>query len=236
MSASHTQNPVLLNVEEAYARWAPSYDETPNPLLALEERLLTPILNNFAHCSMVDLGCGTGRWLQQLESAAPRSLVGIDSSPAMLAEAAKKCLPSTALVRADCTATPLPACSADCALASFLLSYVKDLPGFAAEAARILRSCGTLIVSDLHPRTFSYGWRRTFKTTGDLFEIATFNYSIADLTSTLANTGFMLEEMRESSFGKEEEIFFSENGMLDQFRQVDNLPVIYWARFALAER
>ena len=233
MSVSDTQITIMLPALEAYELWASTYDETPNPLLALEERLLAPILSRFTHCDIVDLGCGTGRWLQRLEATSPRSLAGIDSSAAMLTKAAKKCLPSTALIHADCTATTLPACSADCVHASFLLSYTKDLREFAAEAARILRPLGTLIISDLHPNTRSYGWRRSFKTAGNLFEIATVSYTIADITNMLAHIGFRLEEIHESSFGEEEEVIFRKNGLLDQFHQVEDLPVVYWAMFSL---
>ena len=108
MSASHTQSATMLPAQEAYALWASTYDQTPNPLLLLEERFLAPVLSTFAHRDIVDLGCGTGRWLQHLEASAPRSLTGVDSSPAMLAEARKKCRKSTALIQASSAAIPLP--------------------------------------------------------------------------------------------------------------------------------
>jgi len=225
----------LLPAQEAYTLWASTYDQTPNPLLALEERLLAPILSSFTHCDIVDLGCGTGRWLQRLEATSPRSLIGIDSSAAMLAEAKKKCLPSTALIHATCAATQLPARSADCVLASFLLSYVSHITSLAREIARILRPRGTLIISDLHPDTPAYGWRRTFMSSDTLFEIATFPYTLLDLIGELHTAGFRLEKIDESAFGSEEAVIFRENDMLDQFHRVESLPVIYWARFSLEE-
>ena len=221
-----------LDAGEAYTCWASSYDETPNPLTTLEERLLALLLTSFADFDIVDLGCGTGRWLRRLEATRPRSLTGIDSCPAMLAEARKKCAHSTSLVEASCTSTPLPACSVDCVLASFLLSYVQDISRLAAEAVRILRPGGTLIVSDLHPRTPSYGWRRTFKSESSVFEIATFPYSLSRLIATMSTAGLTLEKIDEPAFGDEEEAIFCANGMLDEFRRVKSLPVIYWARFS----
>jgi len=232
MSVARSHSAVVLDAEEAYARWAPFYDQTPNPLTALEERLIAPMLGEFAGSDIVDLGCGTGRWLERLQRIGPRSLVGVDASPAMLAEAGRKCLLSTSLIEAACTSTPLPTWSADCVLASFLLSYVRDIGRFAAEAARILRRHGTVIISDLHPDTPSYGWRRTFRTGGDLFEIATFSYKTATLVSAMTAEGFELEQLSESSFGEEEAEIFRLNGMTAQFRQVMFLPVIYWARFS----
>lgn len=232
MSTSDTLIPTMLNAEQAYARWASFYDQAPNPLTALEERLLAPILRTFSNRDVVDLGCGTGRWLQRLEAIAPRSLTGVDSSPAMLAQAGKKCLPSTSLIEANCTSTPLAARSADCVLASFLLSYVQDIDRFAAEAARILRPGGTLIVSDLHPNTPSYGWRRTFRAAGDLFEIATFPYTLPGLIAAMNAAGLAAELIHEPSFGDDDAAVFRANSMLDIFHQVESLPVIYWARFS----
>ncbi len=133
----------------------------------------------------------------------------------MLAQAGKKCLPSTSLIEANCTSTPLAARSADCVLASFLLSYVQDIDRFAAEAARILRPGGTLIVSDLHPNTPSYGWRRTFRAAGDLFEIATFPYTLPGLIAAMNAAGLAAELIHEPSFGDDDAAVFRANSMLD---------------------
>jgi len=235
MSAQGTQIATILPAHEAYALWASTYDHTPNPLLALEERLLAPVLSGFAHRDIVDLGCGTGRWLERLEALHPRSLAGIDASPAMLAQAQRKCRNSTSLIHASCAATTLPNHSADCVLASFLLSYVPSLSGFAEEIARIVRPGGTFIVSDLHPDTATYGWRRTFRSAGNLFEIATFPYTFLDLIAAMYAAGFRLEQVDEPCFGNEEAATFCEQGMLERFHQVQSLPVIYFAHFSRRE-
>jgi ubiquinone/menaquinone biosynthesis C-methylase UbiE len=235
MTTSAALSTPVLSPQHAYTLWASTYDETPNPLLALEERRLAPLLKNHTDNRIVELGCGTGRWLHRLQELAPRSLIGIDQSVAMLARARKKCLASTALIQADCEATPLPARSADCVLASFLLSYVAQISDFAAEVARILRSGGTLVVSDLHPDAAAYGWRRTFTSLGRRFEIATHPYTLFDLIVELRTAGLHLEQIHEPCFGREEEEIFRNNGMLDKFRDVESLPVIYWAQFTRRE-
>jgi len=232
MSSADASSPVLLDAYDAYARWAPFYDETPNPLTALEERLVTPVLSEFADCDIVDLGCGTGRWLRRLEGIRPRSLVGVDPSPAMLAVAAGKCSFRTRLVESDCMATPLAANSVDIVLVSFVLSYVEDIVQFAEEAARILRPGGALIISDLHPETRGYGWRRTFRAEGSLFEIATFPYTLADISAAMSAAGFGVEQIAEVPFGEQEATIFRQHNMAEEFQRVENLPVIYWARFS----
>ena len=96
-----------MQAKEAYRLWAPEYDSTPNPLLSLEERHLSPLIGSAADCDVVDLGCGTGRWLAQLEKSGVRSAIGVDASSEMLSEAAKKLRPSTSLILADCLCTSL---------------------------------------------------------------------------------------------------------------------------------
>jgi len=235
MSRLATRGAVTLDAQQAYAQWASSYDEAPNPLLTLEERSLAPMLESLFNRDIVELGCGTGRWLHRLEAVGASSLTGVDLSQAMLAEARRKCLSSTILIHADCTATQFPDRAADCILASFLLSYVPDLRKFAAEAVRILRPVGTIIVSDLHPNTPSYGWRRTFRTAGSSFEIETFKYTLPDLINAMSAAGCNLVAIDEPCFGEEEAAIFHQNGMLDNFHRVESLPVIYWTRFQLAE-
>lgn len=228
------REPVSLNPQGAYQLWAEHYDSSVNPLLALEERRMASQLEDFAGKDVVDLGCGTGRWLKKLEKLRPRSLTGIDLSPAMLEQARLKCVPSTRLLQGDCIETPLSDWSADRVLASFVLSYLPDLSVFAREAARILRPGGTIHVSDLHHNTASYGWRRTFRAAGTVFEIETYRYTLDRLIETMSSMGLRLDQAAEWPFGPPEGAIFKRAGKLDAFHQVESLPVVYWARFTLA--
>lgn len=236
MSAEDTRVAVRLHAHQAYQCWAAFYDSTPNALLALEERCLTPVVMNWFDENIVDVGCGTGRWLQKLEGMAPRSLIGVDSSEAMLAAAAAKCSMDTRLLHADCAATTLPEDEAGCVLASFVLSYVRDLDRFAREMVRIARPGATILISDMHPNARSYGWRRIFNAGGSLFEIVTFPYTLAELVDAMIEAGCRLEEMAEPCFGREEASIFREADRMEYFQRVKGLPVIYWARFSVNEK
>ena len=52
--------------QEVFDSWAQVYDVQANPLLSLEQRLLGPMLADVRGLDILDAGCGTGRWLQQL--------------------------------------------------------------------------------------------------------------------------------------------------------------------------
>src|SRR5271156_685925 len=75
---------------DVFDTWAQVYDEQPNPLLLLEQRFLSQMLPDISGLHVLDVGCGTGRWLQLLESRSAASLIGVDSSTKMLQRAADK--------------------------------------------------------------------------------------------------------------------------------------------------
>jgi ubiquinone/menaquinone biosynthesis C-methylase UbiE len=139
--------------QEVFDSWAEVYDGQPNPLLSLERRLLGPMLMDVRGLDILDAGCGTGRWLQQLAERSPRSLLGVDTSPAMLKVAAGKLNNHCDLRLGSCTALPVPDASADMVLCSFVVSYLDDLDSLACEIERVARPGATVVLSDMHPDT-----------------------------------------------------------------------------------
>lgn len=102
------------------------------------------------HCVVADLGCGTG---QSAASLAPwvARIEAIDREPAML-EAARRRLngqPNVMFHQAEMTAVPLATGSIDIALISLVLHHVESPSKIIAEAARILRPGGRLIIIDM---------------------------------------------------------------------------------------
>ena len=104
--------------------------------------------------AVVDLGCGTGSTLALLAPHVDR-LVGVDNSREMLtAAAARLGAPSdrwanVTLVPGDLTALPLEAAAFDVALMILSLSYTPDAPAALAEARRVLKPGGRLLVVDV---------------------------------------------------------------------------------------
>ena len=122
----------------AFDAWAPVYDAQANPLLTLEERYLKRFLPTMAGRSVLDAGCGSGRWLRYLANNDPVSLTGIDLSSEMLRAAAGK-ETSAELLVASCDKMPFSRESFDLILSSFVLSYVDNLSRCATELHRVAR-------------------------------------------------------------------------------------------------
>lgn len=105
--------------------------------------------------TLLDIGTGTGRLL---ELAAPRAAhaLGVDASREMLALArarlSERGLAERAAVRlADMYRLPIADASQDAVTMQMVLHYAEDPAAALAEAARVLRPGGLLVLADLAP-------------------------------------------------------------------------------------
>ena len=122
------------------------------PAEAVEAALLEGLAASLGR--LLDIGTGTGRLLELL---APRvtSGLGVDASRAMLALArarlARAGLSHCGVRLADMYRLPLPDAAFDTAVVQMVLHHAEDPAAALAEAARVLRPGGLLVVVDLAP-------------------------------------------------------------------------------------
>src|SRR5467141_2021469 len=86
-------------VREGYDLWSESYDQNPNPLVALDRRHSMSILQPRPEERVLDAGCGTGAHLRFMLRQGSKP-VGLDLSLQML-RLAKGKHPAVPLVQAD---------------------------------------------------------------------------------------------------------------------------------------
>jgi cytosine/adenosine deaminase-related metal-dependent hydrolase/SAM-dependent methyltransferase len=223
-----------LSPKDGYRLVSSVYDAEPNPMLSLEQRFLEQLLPPIKGLDVVDLGCGTGRWLAKLAGKSPRILVGVDFSPEMLSQAKLRLGNSANLVLADCIDLPFPRSSADMIFCSLLASYLPDLARFAQQVRRLLRPCGSLFLSDLHPATTAaLGWRRGFRVDRSFVDIATYSRPIREVLRSFEAVGMETETLLEPNFGDPELEIFKQTGKTDAFKAAAALPAIYIAHLRL---
>jgi ubiquinone/menaquinone biosynthesis C-methylase UbiE len=100
-----------------------------------------------APASIVDLGCGTGRFTQPLAQRFDAKVLGIDASERMLAVARAKHDDGRVEFRqASAEKLPLADGSIDMVFMSMVLHHLPDRPATARECRRILRDKGRLCV------------------------------------------------------------------------------------------
>lgn len=139
---------------ERFRRQGADWDEMRAldlPAAAVESALLS-LVPAQPGTRLLDIGTGTGRVLELLAPRVAQGL-GVDASKAMLALArsrlARAGLTHCAVRLADMYRLPLIDASFDIAVLQMVLHYAEDPAGVIAEAARVLRPDGRLIVIDL---------------------------------------------------------------------------------------
>ncbi len=219
----------ILPAREAYQYWAETFDQG-TPILALESRVLAPVLSNvspaIAGRRFLDIGCGTGRWL---EWALHRGALatGTDLSIEMLRQAARKPALGGNVVQADAMLSPFRDASADVVLCALVIGHMQPVPQAMAALARLAAPGARVIITDFHPDALRRGWKRTFRSGADTIELESDPYSIDELR----HPDLELEHFREIPFGEEERHFFEAAGKAAWFDENRDQPAILIASY-----
>lgn len=210
---------------EAYRLWASCWDNSASPVVELERRYLSPWLRDLHGETLVDVGCGTGRWMSHVLQEGARA-IGIDLSIEMLRQAARKPGLPGRLAAADMASLPLAKECADVVLCALSLGHCRDATGVLAQLLCMAKMGGRVIISDFHPDAIRNGWKRTFESGGKTLEVESYPYSIDALLTQAHDSGYRLEQLLELTFGTEEKHIFAEAGRSDLFERVQNQPAI----------
>lgn len=194
----------ILDPAEAYALWAASYPAyAHNPVMQAEERAMLALLpEDLRGLSVVDAGCGSGRYvLHALRRGAAR-VHGVDLSPAMLAvaRAALDAFPHDATVSlapGDLAALPLADALADVTVCGLVVGHLTALAPALSELVRITRPGGLLLCSDVHPTGHALGWRRDFKSDGARYAARHTAHRYSDWHAACAEVGLSIEAVHE---------------------------------------
>ncbi len=145
---------------------------------------------------VIDLGCGTGRFVSGLRARYPKAeTIGIDFAPAMLREARARgswwrrtfSRRGPALACADAEALPLATGCAQLAFSNLLLQWCRPEVVF-AEAGRVLATGGLFLFSTYGPDTLKE-LRTAFAAADDEAHVHSF-VDMHDLGDSLVHAGF----------------------------------------------
>ena len=151
--------------EQAYNRWADSYDSQPdNLMLALDEELFSTLLNDFdiRNTVIADIGCGTGRHWKKLYDQLPAKLIGYDVSEGMLAMLRNKFPQAETHRLTGNQLEGLKSNSCDLVISTLTIAHISTAEDAIKEWCRVLKWGGHLIITDYHPAALEKGARRTF--------------------------------------------------------------------------
>jgi arsenite methyltransferase len=137
----------MLEFDEATAKQVEATYQTPD---VIEQRRATrAILALQPGEHVLDIGSGPGFLAAEMaaEVGAGGRVVGLDPSESMLAMGARRGAP-VEYVAGDAVTLPFPDETFDAAIATQVYEYVPDMPAALAEARRVLKPGGRLLILD----------------------------------------------------------------------------------------
>jgi len=196
--------PPILDPLEAYALWAPHYPaRAHNPVMRAEERAMLALLpESLDGYSVLDAGCGSGRYVLHALGRGATRVTGVDASAAMLDRASEELatLPTNAtveLVQGDVTHLPMPNAWADLTLSGLVLGHLDNLESALAELRRVTRPGGLLLCSDVHPIGHALGWLRDFRSGGQRYAVRHITHLYSHWHAACAALGLEIEHVVE---------------------------------------
>jgi len=151
----------ILTPAQGYALWAPTYS-VETAVSALEASVVTSLDVPLGGKRVLDVGCGIARRLVSARGAGASMALGIDLTPAMLAQARGEPL----LAAADARALPVADGAFDVVWCRLVLGHLPALEPAYRELGRACAPDGVVLVTDFHPAAAAAGHRRTFRDEG----------------------------------------------------------------------
>ena len=189
-----------VDTRDGYDRWATTYDDEANPLLALEEPEADRALGDVAGLELLDVGTGTGRHALRL-AARGAHVTAIDFSENMLAKArAKKGADRVRFENHDVTQRlPYPDASFDRVLSALVLEHVPDVAAFLRELGRVTRPDGRIVVTAMHPAMFLRGVSARFRDegTGEFLRPRSYVMQLSDYVMGARDAGLEVVSLAE---------------------------------------
>ena len=189
------QTPIKLSVAEGYSRWAKTYDDTWNTLIATEELYSLGILNSREGTAALDVGAGTGRFALRLGRRGWR-VVAVDPNPEMLAvakqTAAREKLPMEFAHAAVEDGIPVKSNVFDLVVCALTLCHVRDIGGAVREFHRAMAPGADLLITDVHPDFVSAGMPTQFVERGVTYHLPNEPHGREDYLRAVSEAGLSI--------------------------------------------
>lgn len=154
---------------DGYNRWSETYHIEDNPIKNLSDEFITNELPDLKEKSVLDAGCGTGKFCQVAVARGATFVKGIDLSPKMIAEAKKNC-PQATFDTGDLSVKEIKE-KYDVVICGLVLGHIDSLESAMINLTGSLKPKGHLILTDFHPdQTFNKA-KRTFSHYGKTYEV-----------------------------------------------------------------
>ena len=188
----------VLSPLEGYNLWAKDYDNESNPVKSLSDETVIKLLPDLAGKSVLDAGCGPGKFCAYAENKKALHIVGIDQSPNMIEKARAACKIAE-FICSDLRDAPIEKNSLDVIIAALVFGHIEDLPPVLEKLLHALKKGGVLIVSDFHPFLTLGQSKRTFRNpeSGKIFEVRHYLHLFEEYFASFIKSQTVIEAFKE---------------------------------------
>ena len=182
-----------------YDRWAASYDDN-DPSTWLDEPFLVKHLKPFPGCRILDVGCGTGRYLRRVPPSAYR-IIGVDLSRNMLARAYRQVWDRTdvSLIQSSAGCLPFKPRSFDRIMSGLVVDHMASPGRWFRALFTLLTMNGRAVVAAVHPDMQRVtGWDIDIQQDNEqAISIPGYIHEVNHLLAAAREEGFSVEAMEE---------------------------------------
>ena len=185
-----------MQIQQAYNKWAQTYDTVENKTRDLELIAAQQVLASADFSKVLEIGCGTGKntaWLCNKAGA----LTAIDFSENMLEVARRKITaPNVQFLQADIT-QPWKVNKASLVICSLVLEHIENIDFIFSLAASVLENDGCFYVCELHPYKQMQGSQAKFEHEENQVNIQCFVHHISDFIESAAKHQLSCVDLKE---------------------------------------
>ena len=187
-----------MSIQQGYNQWAAQYDTNENKTRDAEAIVLKHLLKNVQFNNCLEIGCGTGKNTEWLQTKAT-FLLGIDFSEAMLQQAEKKMLLShVQLLQANILEPwAFVQQSFDVVIFSLVLEHIEHLTSIFTKAAAALHKGGYMYVGELHPFKQYAGSKARYLDENGWQVLTCYIHHVSDFINAGIDAGFEVNQVYE---------------------------------------
>lgn len=194
--------------QENYNTWSSSYDDYPNPTVAIDELYFPSHYRDWSKKKVLEIGCGTGRHTKRL-AGQENLVVGLDVSEGMLSKAKEK-LPNVDFIHNDFMEHQFESNKFEKILMSLVLEHISYLDSFFDKVKFVLKEKGEILISELHPERGKKGSLAHFKTdNGNEIQLSSKPHSEYEILKAAEKAGLKLN-IKKDILGDDELVKISE--------------------------
>jgi ubiquinone/menaquinone biosynthesis C-methylase UbiE len=187
-----------MNNQEAYNAWSNTYDAVVNKTRDLEGVALRQCLKNTLFDAILELGCGTGKNTEYLQTIT-NQLIAADFSEDMMKHAKEKVRAKNVQFQQIDIREPWHFNTAqfDLITCSLILEHIENIDFVFQQAHKVLKNGGQFYIGELHPFKQYQGTKARFDTEKGVFILECFIHNISEWLDVAKKNSFECVELKE---------------------------------------